>query len=39
MRAPLAPDDDAASRYKFVNDVSGDNQIGTGTTNTTWNLQ
>jgi hypothetical protein len=25
--------------YRFVNDVSGDNQIGTGTTNLSWNLQ
>lgn len=25
--------------YVFVNDVPGDNQIGLGTTNTTWNLQ
>jgi len=25
--------------YVFVNDVPGDNQIGMGTTNTTWNLQ
>ena len=28
-----------ASGYQFVNDVPGDNQIGTGTTPTTWNLQ
>lgn len=25
--------------YVFVNDVPGDNQIGAGSTNTTWNLQ
>jgi hypothetical protein len=25
--------------YVFVNDVPGDNQIGSGTTKTTWNLQ
>jgi hypothetical protein len=25
--------------YVFINDVPGDNQIGIGTTNTTWNLQ
>lgn len=29
----------AFPNYQFVNDVSGDNQTGTGTTNTTWNLQ
>jgi hypothetical protein len=28
-----------ASGYQFVNDVPGDNQIGAGTTKTTWNLQ
>lgn len=25
--------------YQFVNDVAGDNQIGTGMTNTSWNLR
>jgi len=25
--------------YQFVNDVPGDNQIGSGTTPLTWNLQ
>jgi hypothetical protein len=28
-----------ASGYQFVNDVPGDNQVGAGTTKTTWNLQ
>lgn len=28
-----------SSGYQFVNDVSGDNQIGSGTTPLTWNLQ
>jgi len=28
-----------SSGYQFVNDISGDNQIGPGTTKTTWNLQ
>jgi len=28
-----------SSGYQFVNDVSGDNQIGPGTTPLTWNLQ
>lgn len=28
-----------SSGYQFVNDVPGDNQIGPGSTKTTWNLQ
>jgi hypothetical protein len=28
-----------SSGYQLVNDVAGDNQIGPGTTKTSWNLQ
>jgi hypothetical protein len=28
-----------SSGFQFVNDVPGDNQAGTGTTSTSWNLQ